>query len=180
MTEFRETPLPGVLVIEPKVHKDERGFFLETYQSKRFAEAGIDAVFVQDNHSKSVHGTLRGLHANTRHPQAKLVRVLEGEVFDVAVDIRRDSPTFGKWFGVTLSAENFRQIWVPEGFAHGFYVLSEVAQVEYKVTDYYDPGGDIYIAWNDPAIGIDWPLDGDPILSARDAEAQPLATVVVG
>lgn len=177
MPDFRPTELPEVILIEPTVHRDERGFFFETYHAARYREAGIDATFVQDNQSKSTRGTLRGLHANTRHPQGKLVRVIEGEVFDVAVDIRRGSPRFACWCGVLLSADNCLQVWVPPGFAHGFYVTTDTAQVEYKVTEFYDPGGDIYIAWNDPEIAIDWPLDGEPILSRRDRAAPPLAEV---
>jgi dTDP-4-dehydrorhamnose 3,5-epimerase len=171
---FLPTSLPGVLVIEPKVWRDDRGFFLETWQAERYAKAGIDVRFVQDNHSRSGRGTLRGLHANARRPQGKLVRCVEGEIFDVAVDIRRSSPTFGRWEGVRLSAADFRQIWVPPGFAHGFCVLSDAAQVEYKVTDYYDPDGDLYIAWDDPAIGIVWPLEAAPLLSSRDRQARRL------
>ena len=170
-TQFLPTELPGVLIIEPKVFSDERGFFLETWQAERYAAHGIPSAFVQDNHSRSLRDTLRGLHANARRPQGKLVRVIEGEVFDVAIDIRVGSPTFGKWTGIRLSAESFRQVWVPEGFAHGFCVLSAAAQVEYKVTDLYDPDGDLYIAWNDPAIGIGWPLTRAPLLSARDRTA---------
>lgn len=170
---FLSTELPGVVVIEPAVYRDARGFFLESYNRKKYAEAGIDAVFVQDNHSSSVARTLRGLHAQVKRPQGKLVRVIEGEIFDVAVDIRRGSPSFGKWTAVRLSAESFRQIWVPPGFAHGFCVLSERAQVEYKVTELWDPRDEITIAWNDPDLGIDWPLE-DPILSAKDSQGTRL------
>jgi dTDP-4-dehydrorhamnose 3,5-epimerase len=168
------TPLPGVIVIEPDVFRDPRGFFFETYNAKKYGEAGIAEAFVQDNHSRSARGTLRGLHAQGRHPQGKLVRVVLGEVFDVAVDIRRGSPTFLRWFGVTLSAENFRQCYVPRGFAHGFVVTSEVAEFEYKCTDFYDPTDELRILWNDPAIGIAWPLR-DPILSDKDRAARPIA-----
>ena len=171
------TELPGVLVIEPAVHRDARGFFLESYNERRYREAGIADRFVQDNHSRSGRGALRGLHAQVRNPQGKLVRVIEGEIFDVAVDVRRGSPTFGQWMGVTLSAENFRQCYLPPGFAHGFAVVSAVAQVEYKCTDIYDPKGELGIAWNDPAIGIDWPVAG-PLLSERDMRHQPLASVI--
>jgi dTDP-4-dehydrorhamnose 3,5-epimerase len=162
-----QTALPGVLVIEPAVHQDGRGFFLETYHADRYREHGITGPFVQDNHSRSVGGTLRGLHFQLRRPQGKLIRVVEGEVFDVAVDVRRGSPTFGRWVSVVLSAANFRQCYVPTGFAHGFCVLTPVAQVEYKCTDLYDPEGELGIAWNDPAIGIAWPVR-QPILSDRD------------
>ncbi len=172
--EFRTTPLPGVLVIEPAVHRDARGFFLETYNEERYHAGGLTARFVQDNHSKSQRGTLRGLHAQSRRPQGKLVRAIEGEIFDVAVDVRRGSPTFGQWFGETLTAENFRQLYIPPGFVHGFCVLSEVAQVEYKCTDLYDPGGEISVIWNDPEIGIEWPID-KPLLSKKDAAAPLLS-----
>ena len=159
--------LPGVLVIEPDVHEDSRGFFLETYHADRYREHGITVPFVQDNHSRSIGGTLRGLHLQVRRPQGKLIRVIEGEIFDVAVDVRRGSPTFGRWVGVNLSAANFRQCFIPPGFAHGFCVVTPVAQVEYKCTDVYDPGSEIGIAWNDPTIGIAWPLAA-PTLSPRD------------
>ncbi len=168
--------LPGVLVIEPDVHEDGRGFFLETYHADRYREHGIVGPFVQDNHSRSVGGTLRGLHLQLRRPQGKLIRVIEGEIFDVAVDVRRDSPTFGRWVGVRLSAVNFKQCFVPPGFAHGFCVVSPVAQVEYKCTDPYDPASEIGIAWNDPAIGIAWPVP-EPILSPRDRRNPTLAAV---
>ena len=161
------TEIPGVLIIEPEVFADGRGFFMETYHAARYREHGIDGPFVQDNHSRSVAGTLRGLHLQVRRPQGKLVRVVEGEVYDVCVDVRRGSPTFGRWVGVTLSAENVRQCYVPPGFAHGFCVLTPVAQVEYKCTDLYDPGGEVGVAWNDPALAIPWPVR-EPILSARD------------
>jgi dTDP-4-dehydrorhamnose 3,5-epimerase len=162
-----QTDIPGVLIIEPAVHGDGRGFFVETYHAERYREHGINEPFVQDNHSRSVAGTLRGLHLQLRRPQGKLVRVIEGEVFDVAVDVRRGSPTFGKWVAVTLTAENFRQCYVPPGFAHGFSVVSPVAQVEYKCTDFYDPASEIGVAWNDPALAIRWPVR-DPLLSDRD------------
>ena len=165
------TALPGVCIIEPRVFRDARGFFVETYHARRYHEAGIDVTFVQDNHSRSIRGTLRGLHWQAERPQGKLVRVLLGEVFDVAVDIRLDSPTFGKWVGFTLSAENFRQAWIPPGFAHGFCVTSDVAEVEYKCTDFYDPPSERGLIWNDPEVGIEWPI-GEPILSARD-QAHP-------
>ena len=151
---FTQAALPGVVIVEPKVIRDERGFFLETYHRQRYAEAGIDVEFVQDNHSQSTRGTVRGLHAQLRHAQGKLMRVIEGRVFDVAVDIRLGSPDFGRWVGVWLSAGDCRQVYVPPGFAHGFCVTSEVAQIEYKCTDFYDPASEISIQWNDPEIGI--------------------------
>ena len=168
-----ETDLPGVLLIEPQVHDDSRGFFVETYNEKRYREYGIEATFLQDNHSQSRRGTLRGLHAQAGTPQGKLVRVSDGEIFDVAVDIRPKSPTFGRWVGVYLSAENFMQCYVPEGFAHGFCVISEVAEVQYKCTGYYDPDSEITVAWNDPELAINWPVE-EPILSAKDARARAL------
>ena len=169
--------IPGVVVIEPDVHRDPRGFFLETYHADKYREVGIPGPFVQDNHSRSVRGTLRGLHLQIRRPQGKLVRVIEGEIFDVAVDVRRGSPTFGQWMGVTLSAENFRQCYLPPGFAHGFAVVSPIAQVEYKCTDIYDPKGELGVAWNDPAIGIEWPV-ADPLLSDRDTRHLPLSSLI--
>ena len=171
---FEPAPLAGVVVVKPDVHRDARGFFLETWHLEKYAAAGIRGPFVQDNHSHSTHGTLRGLHAQIRHPQGKLVRAVSGRMYDVAVDIRRGSPGFGRWFGVELSGENFRQLWIPPGFAHGFCVLSDEVDVEYKCTDVYDPGGEITIAWNDPAIGIAWPVS-EPVLSAKDAAAPRLA-----
>ncbi len=169
--------LEGPLVIEPKVLYDERGFFFESYHAERYRAAGIDVSFVQDNHSRSVRGTLRGLHWQTgAHPQAKLVRVVAGAVFDVAVDIRPGSPTFGRWIGTELSAENFRQMFVPVGFAHGFCVLSDVAEVEYKCSDVYDPASERGLLWNDPAVGIAWPVE-TPILSARDRGHPTLAAL---
>jgi dTDP-4-dehydrorhamnose 3,5-epimerase len=168
------TAIAGVLVIEPDIHRDGRGFFLETYHADRYREHGITGPFVQDNHSRSAANTLRGLHLQVRRPQGKLIRVIEGEIFDVAVDVRRGSPTLGRWVGVTISAENFKQVYVPPGFAHGFCVVSPVAQVEYKCTDLYDPKDEIGIAWNDAAIGITWPV-AQPLLSARDAGHRTLA-----
>jgi dTDP-4-dehydrorhamnose 3,5-epimerase len=163
------TSIPDVLLIEPTVFQDERGFFLESYQKKRFKDFGIDVDFVQDNHSKSCYGTLRGLHYQIQQPQGKLIRVIAGEIFDVAVDIRKHLPTFGKWTGEFLSAENKKMLWVPAGFAHGFYVTSPEAEVIYKATDYYAPQSERTIAWNDPAIRIDWPTRGEvPILSNKD------------
>jgi dTDP-4-dehydrorhamnose 3,5-epimerase len=171
------TKIAEVVVIEPAVHADGRGFFLETYHAARYQEHGILGPFVQDNHSRSVAGTLRGLHLQLRRPQGKLIRVIEGEVLDVAVDVRRGSPTFGRWVAVTLTAENFKQVYVPPGFAHGFYVVSRIAQVEYKCTDLYDPASEIGVAWNDPALSIAWPA-GAPLLSARDAKHPTLAGVM--
>ena len=171
---FVETALPGVVIVEPRVFRDPRGFFAETYQKDKFASGGIDAAFVQDNHAASSRGVLRGLHIQLRRTQAKLVRVVEGAVYDAAVDVRRGSPTFGRWVAAELSAENFRQLYIPQGFAHGYCVLSERAQVEYKTTDFYDPESEIVVLYNDPAIGIAWPIQ-DPILSKRDAEGKPLA-----
>lgn len=164
------TELPDAVIIEPQVFGDARGFFLETWSSRAFASAGLHMTFVQDNWSRSRRGILRGLHLQLRHPQGKLVRVTAGEVFDVAVDLRRGSPTFGKWTGVLLSAENFRAFYIPPGFAHGFYVLSESADFQYKCTDLYAPEHERTLAWNDPAIGIRWPLDraGEPQLSEKD------------
>lgn len=173
-----ETELPGVLLIEPRVHRDSRGFFLETYQQQRYAENGVIGPFVQDNHSHSLHGTLRGLHAQLgARPQAKLVRAVEGEMFDVAVDIRRGSPGFGRWVGVTLSGENFRQLYIPPGFAHGFCVLSNRVHVEYKCTEYYSPDDELTVAWNDPEVGVAWPID-EPVLSPKDATAPRLAELL--
>lgn len=163
------TRIPDILLIEPAVYEDARGFFLESYQKQRFAEAGILADFVQDNHSKSNHGTLRGLHYQINQPQGKLVRVISGEIFDVAVDIRKHSPTFGKWVGDYLSAGNKKMLWVPAGFAHGFYVTSPNAEVIYKATDYYAPQWERTILWNDPTIHVDWPIqEKPPILSPKD------------
>lgn len=172
------TALPGVLILEPKVFGDERGFFFESYNRKAFREAtGLDVEFVQDNHSKSARGVLRGLHYQVQHPQGKLVRVTQGTVFDVAVDIRRSSPTFGKYMGIELSAENKRQIWIPPGFAHGFLVLTEMAEFLYKTTDYYAPQYECCIRWDDPSIGIRWPVQGAPRLSAKDSAGASLARV---
>jgi dTDP-4-dehydrorhamnose 3,5-epimerase len=170
--KFQETHLPGVLLIEPDVFRDARGFFLETFHVRRYRENGIPFDFVQDNHSRSVRGTLRGLHAQRRRPQGKLVRALRGEVFDVAVDIRPGSATFGQHVGARLSDENFRQIFVPPGYAHGFCVLSEIAEVEYKCTDYYDRADEIGARWD--SAGIDWPVR-DPLLSPKDAALPELA-----
>ncbi len=171
------TALPGVLLIEPDVHRDARGFFVETYHAGKYPELGIADRFVQDNHSRSIRGTLRGLHLQVRRPQSKLIRVIAGEIFDVAVDVRRGSPTFGKWTGAVLSAENFLQYYVPVGFAHGFVVTSEVAEVEYKCGDVYDKAAEVGILWNDPALAIAWPAS-QPILSERDQLNRPLAELM--
>jgi dTDP-4-dehydrorhamnose 3,5-epimerase len=167
---FLNADIPDVILIEPQVFDDQRGFFMETYQAQKFAGAGIKHNFVQDNHSRSTQRTLRGLHYQIRHVQGKLVRVVAGEVYDVAVDLRRSSPTFGKWVGSNLSAQNKRQVWVPPGFAHGFYVISEWAEVFYKATDFYDPEAERTILWNDPALNIQWPIPHDqpPTLSTKD------------
>lgn len=166
---FIPTTIPDVIVIEPKIFSDDRGFFLESYQKQKFFDSGIEADFVQDNHSKSRYGTLRGLHYQIQQPQGKLMRVIAGEIYDVAVDIRKNSPTFGKWVGDYLSAENKKMLWIPAGFAHGFYVTSPEAEVIYKATDYYAPQWERTIVWDDPAIGIDWPLKGEaPLLSSKD------------
>ncbi len=174
---FKPTAIPDVILIEPQVFGDSRGFFMETYHLDKFRAAGINVDFVQDNHSGSRQGTLRGLHYQVRQAQGKLVRCVAGEIFDVAVDIRKSSPTFGKWVGAHLTAENKRAFWVPEGFAHGFYVLSEWGELAYKATDFYAPEWDRSILWNDPAIGIEWPLlpDSAPLLSEKDMKAVPLA-----
>jgi dTDP-4-dehydrorhamnose 3,5-epimerase len=174
---MKVTPLaiPDVLLIEPTAHRDGRGYFLESYHEPRYRAAGIDVAFVQDNQSRSARGTLRGLHWQTApHPQAKLVRVLSGEIFDVAVDVRPGSPTFGRWVGATLSGDNFLQMYVPVGFAHGFCVTSEAADVAYKCSDIYDPEAERGLAWNDPAVAIDWPI-ADPVLSRRDQGHPTLA-----
>ena len=170
------TSLPEVILIEPQVFSDERGFFMETYHAKQFAEAGLPTSFVQDNHSRSRQGTLRGLHYQIRQAQGKLVRVILGEVFDVVVDIRRSSPAFGKWVGVILSAHNKSELWIPPGFAHGIYVTSEWAEVLYKATDFYAPQYERTIRWDDPDLGIAWPLiDGQhPILSTKDSQGKIL------
>jgi dTDP-4-dehydrorhamnose 3,5-epimerase len=174
--QILRTEIPDVLIIEPRVFGDDRGFFYESYNERRFTElTGRAAHFVQDNHSRSSANVLRGLHYQVRQPQAKLVRVIAGEVFDVAVDMRRSSPTFGRWLGVTLSAQNKRQLWIPEGFAHGFLVTSESAEFLYKTTDYWAPEHERTVRWDDPEIGIAWPLQGAPLLSAKDREGLPLS-----
>ncbi|MBK7845925.1 MAG: dTDP-4-dehydrorhamnose 3,5-epimerase [Zoogloea sp.] len=170
-----ETAIPDLLILEPKVFGDARGFFMESFNARRFQEAtGLNVDFVQDNHSRSAKGVLRGLHYQIQQAQGKLVRVVRGSVFDVAVDLRRSSPTFGQWVGVTLSEENNRQFWIPPGFAHGFLVTSDSADFLYKTTDYYAPEHERSLAWNDPAVGVVWPLDGAPLLSAKDVAGKPL------
>jgi len=175
--KFSESALPGVIVVEPDVHGDERGFFLETWHRDKYARGGIGATFVQDNHSRSKRGILRGLHMQLRFPQGKLVRVVEGEVFDVAVDVRRGSPCFGQHVAMRLSAARFTQLWVPPGFAHGFLVTSDAAQFEYKCTELYHPEDEITIAWNDPDLAIPWPVS-EPLLSPKDAAGKRLADLM--
>ncbi len=176
MDSFKKvsTSLPGVLILEPRVFGDERGFFLESYNQNALAALGIEERFVQDNHSSSRRNVLRGLHYQIRQPQGKLVRVVEGEILDVAVDVRRSSPTFGGWEAVRLSGDNKRMLWIPAGFAHGFRVTSEKAQVLYKTTDYYAPQHERTLAWNDPDLKIDWELEGEPIVSAKDQHGRAL------
>jgi len=174
MIKLSLTPLPGVVIVEPKVFSDERGFFVENFNVRDFEKAGLPTDFVQENHSRSVRGVLRGLHYQYPVWQGKLVRVLSGEVFDVVVDIRRSSLNFGQWFGIKLTADNHKQLYIPAGFAHGFCVLSPVAEFAYKCTALYEPAQDAGVRWNDPDIGIDWPI-GDPILSPKDAAAPSLA-----
>ncbi|HEX4347224.1 MAG TPA: dTDP-4-dehydrorhamnose 3,5-epimerase [Vicinamibacterales bacterium] len=169
--------LPEVLLVKPDVHRDARGFFLETYHALRYAEQGVAVTFVQDNHSRSEINTIRGLHLQLRRPQGKLIRVIEGEIFDVAADVRRGSPTFGKWVGTVLSAENVLQCYVPPGFAHGFAVTSAFAQVEYKCTEFYDPSDELGLAWDDPTLAVRWPVER-PVLSARDARNRRLADLM--
>lgn len=175
--KFQKLEIPEIVLFTPKIFGDERGFFYESFNAKVFTEAtGLQPEFVQDNHSKSVRGVLRGLHYQLPpHAQGKLVRVVQGEVFDVAVDIRRTSPTFGKWVGVTLSADNKNQLWIPPGFAHGFITLSQTAEFLYKTTDFYFPNCERCIAWNDPAIAVDWAFDGIPTLSSKDELGLKLA-----
>ena len=175
--ELERLAITEVCLLTPRVFGDERGFFLESWNRRTFATLGLDLDFVQDNHSRSQHGVLRGLHYQLQQPQGKLVRVVEGEVFDVAVDLRRSSPTFGRWVGATLSASNHQMLWVPPGFAHGFYVLSDAAQFLYKTTDYYLPASERSLLWNDPALAIDWPIPAgeSPLLAAKDAAGVPLS-----
>ena len=174
--KFKETSIPGILIIEPNVFSDERGFFFETFQAQRFAEEGIENDFVQDNHSGSSQGTLRGMHYQIQQAQGKVVRVISGKVFDVVVDVRKTKPTFGKWEGFYLSAENKLQIWISPGFAHGFYVLSEWAEVVYKTTAYYAPQHERTLLWNDPKVGIEWPIieNQPPTLSKKDQQGKLL------
>jgi dTDP-4-dehydrorhamnose 3,5-epimerase len=174
---FTPLALPEVILVEPDVHRDPRGFFVETYHLEKYRAGGITGPFVQDNHSRSVQGTLRGLHAQRRRPQGKLVRAVDGEMFDVAVDIRRGYATFGRWVGVRLSGENFQQLYIPPGFAHGFCVLSAVVHVEYKCTDFYDAADEIGLAWNDPDVGIEWPIR-DPIISDKDRRLPALKNLL--
>ncbi|WP_290432767.1 dTDP-4-dehydrorhamnose 3,5-epimerase [uncultured Parasutterella sp.] len=171
LMEVIKTTIDGVLLVKPKIFGDARGYFVETWQEQRYEECGIDLLFVQDNHSKSSKGILRGLHFQKNHPQGKLVMVSYGEVFDVAVDIRENSPTFGKWYGAILNQENQNQLWIPPGMAHGFVVLSDVAHFHYKCTDYYHPNDEGSIRWNDPDLGIEWPIDFEPLLSDKDSKA---------
>lgn len=173
--EFLSTALPEVLLLKPKVHGDHRGFFMETFRKEHFDKAGITADFVQDNHSKSAKGTLRGLHYQIKQPQGKLVRAIAGEIYDVAVDMRRSSPTFGLWVGVVLSAENKHALWVPPGFAHGFFVMSEEAEVTYKTTSYYAPEHERGLLWNDPLLNISWPEKTNVVLSDKDRNAPMFA-----
>lgn len=174
------TSLPDVLILEPKVFGDARGFFFESFNTRDFAQCtGLDVTFVQDNHSKSAQGVMRGLHYQIQHPQGKLVRVTQGEVFDVTVDLRKSSPTFGQWAGVVLSGENKRQLWVPPGFAHGFVVTSESAEFLYKTTDYWYPEFERSLLWNDPTVGIRWPIQGEPLLAAKDKAAAMLDSAEV-
>jgi dTDP-4-dehydrorhamnose 3,5-epimerase len=177
--KVQSTQIPEVLIVEPTVFGDDRGFFLESFNEREMHSIGIDAHFVQDNHSRSQRNVLRGLHYQITHPQGKLVRVVSGDVFDVAVDVRRDSPAFGKWVGVELSAENKRMFWLPPGMAHGFIVLSDSADFLYKATEYYAPKAERTILWNDPDLGIEWPLTIHPILSAKDAAAKTFSEAEV-
>lgn len=176
--KFIECAIPGPLVIEPAVYGDDRGFFTESWNARTFVQAGLDLTFVQDNHSRSARGVLRGLHFQNPNPQGKLVRVVSGSVWDVAVDIRRSSPSFGRWVGVELSAENKRMFWIPPGFAHGFLSLEDGTDFLYKCTDFYDPASEHSLLWNDPVLGIDWPLDGLEVqVSAKDRAGKPLSEI---
>jgi dTDP-4-dehydrorhamnose 3,5-epimerase len=172
-----QTELEGVLLIEPEVFRDARGFFLESYNRRKYRALGLDVEFVQDNHSRSTRNTIRGLHAQRLHPQGKLVRVIEGSIFDVVVDIRRGSPHYSRWIGMRLSADNFVQCYVPPGYAHGFCVLSEIAQIEYKCTDFYYPDDELHILWNDPEIAVNWPVS-HPVLSDKDRTGQRLRDLI--
>jgi len=171
--KFTATPLAGVILIDLDTHRDPRGYFLETYHQKKYADAGIPGPFIQDNFSKSQKGTLRGLHAQLSRPQGKLIRVVSGEIWDVAVDIRPKSPTYKKWYGVHLTTKQPRQLYIPVGFAHGFCVLSEIAEIEYKCTDFYDPSNELHLIWNDPDLAIGWPIQ-DPVLSVKDRDGVTL------
>jgi dTDP-4-dehydrorhamnose 3,5-epimerase len=175
--KFIQTDFDGVLVIQPDFFQDSRGFFLETYQQRKYREAGIRDAFVQDNHSRSTGGTIRGLHSQRLHPQGKLIRVLHGKIYDVVVDIRKGSPTFRRWLKVELTADNLLQCYIPPGFAHGFYVTSDVAEVEYKCTDFYDPSDELRIIWNDPDIAVQWPTV-QPLLSDKDRDALTLSEIM--
>ncbi len=177
--KFEATPLEGVYLLRPRVFGDSRGFFLESWNARTFREAGFDLQFVQDNHSRSARGILRGMHYQTEHTQGKLVRVTAGEVFDAVVDLRRSSPTLGQWYGATLSAANHHMLWIPPGFAHGFYVTSEYADFQYKCTEFYHPESEISLAWDDPSVGIEWPVPAgeEPLLSAKDSAGLPWSEV---
>jgi dTDP-4-dehydrorhamnose 3,5-epimerase len=177
--KFEATPLQGVYLLRPRVFGDSRGFFLESWNARTFQEAGFDLQFVQDNHSRSARGILRGMHYQTEHTQGKLVRVTAGEVFDAVVDLRRSSPTLGHWYGATLSADNHHMLWIPPGFAHGFYVTSEYADFQYKCTEFYHPESEISLAWDDPSVGIEWPVPAgeEPLLSAKDSAGLPWSEV---
>lgn len=178
--QARSTAITDVIILEPKVFGDDRGFFFESFNARAFEQAtGVKREFVQDNHSKSAKNVLRGLHYQIKQPQGKLVRVVQGEVFDVAVDLRKSSKTFGQWVGIHLSAENKKQLWVPEGFAHGFVVLSEMAEFIYKTTDYYAPEYERSLLWNDPTIAINWPFQGEPLLAAKDVAGSPLSAAEI-
>jgi dTDP-4-dehydrorhamnose 3,5-epimerase len=174
---FVPLEIPGLVLVEPDVRRDPRGFFLETYHLQKYQDGGILEIFVQDNRSRSVRGTLRGLHLQRQQPQGKLVQAVSGEIFDVAVDVRRGSPTFGRWASATLSGENLHQLYVPPGFLHGFCVVSETAEVEYKVTDFYAPQDEMVVAWDDPELGVRWPIQ-DPVVSDRDRQAPRLAEIL--
>lgn len=176
--KFTKTDFDGLIIVEPALYGDERGFFMETYNERDFRANGIDVGFVQDNHSKSKKGVLRGMHFQVNNPQGKLVRVLSGEVYDVAVDLRKGSPTLGKWFGLTLSSENRSQLYVPEGFAHGFYVLSEFAEFAYKCTRFYELSDELGVRYDDPLLAIEWPYEGDPIVSKKDLALPSLHAVM--
>ncbi|MCH9054670.1 dTDP-4-dehydrorhamnose 3,5-epimerase [Parathermosynechococcus lividus] len=178
MLKVQPLAIPEVLLLEPQIFRDQRGFFFESFNQRAFmAATGLEVNFVQDNHSASQQGVLRGLHYQHQQPQGKLIRVIEGEIFDVAVDLRQSSPTYGQWVGVWLNAETHHQLWIPAGFAHGFWVKSATAQVLYKATDYYSPGDEHTLLWNDPTVAVDWPLSGEPLLSAKDQQGKPFGCV---